>query len=87
MQDAKVFCSNLICILRFFVSVLSFLSVARVALAREKRAESVKESAKMKEITIGKRDVLTPFILFGAVLSLLGVVALAFYLWHSGKEK
>ncbi len=84
MQDAKVFCSNLIYILKFLVSVLSFLTVARAALLRERRASEVQT----KEITIGRTE-LTSLYIAGALLSLIGLFVTAVILWrgHGHKEK
>lgn len=77
MQDAKTFCSNLIRILNFLLSVLSFLTVARAAMVGERRAAPVKT----KEITIG-HTALSPLYVLGAAASVLGLLVTAVLLWR-----
>ncbi len=82
MQDAKTFCSRLIRILNFLLSVLSFLTVARAAMEGERRAAPVKT----KEITIGHTE-LSPFYALGAAASVLGLLVIAVLLWRRYKGK
>ncbi len=82
MQDAKTFCSRLIRILNFLLSVLSLLTVARAAMVGERRAAPVKT----KEITIGHTE-LSPFYALGAAASVLGLLVIAVLLWRRYKGK
>ncbi len=82
MQDAKTFCSRLIRILNFLLSVLSFLTVARAAMEGERRAAPVKT----KEITIGHTE-LSPIYALGAAASVLGLLVIAVLLWRRYKGK
>lgn len=82
MQDAKIFCSNLIRILNFLVSILSFLTVTHATLIRERRASAVKT----KEITIGHTQ-LIPIYILGTALSMMGILVTTVILWHRYKGK
>ncbi len=82
MQDAKTFCSRLIRILNFLLSVLSLLTVARAAMVGERRAAPVKT----KEITIGHTE-LSPLYALGAVASVLGLLVIAVIFWRRYKGK
>ena len=82
MQDAKTFCSNLIRILNFLLSVLSFLTVARAAMVGERRAAPVET----KEITIGHSEI-SPLYAIGAAASVLGLLVTAVLLWRWYKGK